>query len=177
MGCPAIIAGRLADLFGRKTVLVSAAGLFSVATTLEAASPDFLRHHVAAPSLSEGRRGDANRYRPLADLIPARRRGAMVAAAYAGVGLGKTVVSQWLPCSYRWRLAFTSCYRPPDPYRHHHSARLRRPRTRRPSSARGVRGRRNEDWRTSHGLARCLCISTFHGLNPRHTEPLSLASP
>ena len=92
MGAGAMIAGRLADLAGRKTVLTSAAGLFSIATTLGATSQDFTGFAVWRLIACLG----IGAVMPtgvtlLADLVPAKRRGAMVAAAYAGVGLGTTV--------------------------------------------------------------------------------------
>ncbi|MGO4587600.1 MFS transporter [Paenarthrobacter sp. 2TAF44] len=92
MGMGAIIAGRLADVLGRKTVLTSAAGLFSIATTLGATSPDFtaftMWRLVACFGIGAVMPTGVTL---LADLVPAKRRAAMVAAAYAGVGLGTTV--------------------------------------------------------------------------------------
>lgn len=92
MGIGAMIAGRLADLVGRKTVLASAASIFCIATTFGATSPDFtvfiMWRLVACLGIGAVMPTGVTL---LADLVPAKRRGAMVAAAYAGVGLGTTV--------------------------------------------------------------------------------------
>lgn len=92
MGIGALIAGRLADRFGRRTMLAIGAVLFSSATALGATSGDFTAFTAWRLIASLG----MGAVMPigmtlLADLVPAKRRAAMVAAAYAAVGLGTTV--------------------------------------------------------------------------------------
>lgn len=92
MGIGALIAGRLADRFGRRTMLTVGALLFSSATALGATSADFTAFTGwrLVASLGMGAVMPIG-MTLLADLVPARRRAAMVAAAYAAVGLGTTV--------------------------------------------------------------------------------------
>ncbi|NLT25802.1 MAG: aromatic acid/H+ symport family MFS transporter, partial [Microbacteriaceae bacterium] len=86
MGLGAIVGGRLADRFGRKIVIVVAAGIMSVGTALGATAADFGQFTAWRVFASLG----IGAVMPLAitllaDLVPERRRGAMVAAGYAAV--------------------------------------------------------------------------------------------
>lgn len=89
MGVGALIAGRLADLIGRKTVFIWAAALFSVATALGATSGDFaaftLWRWIACLGMGSTM-ASANAL--LSELVPKRNRAALLAVAYAFVGLG-----------------------------------------------------------------------------------------
>ncbi|MBT2486526.1 MULTISPECIES: MFS transporter [unclassified Microbacterium] len=91
MGIGALIAGRLSDRFGRRSMLVASALLLSVATFLGATAADFTAFTAWRILASLG----MGAVMPLAitllaDLVPARRRSALIAAAYVGVGLGTT---------------------------------------------------------------------------------------
>lgn len=91
MGVGALIAGRLADVLGRKSVLLAAGVLCSTGTALGATSPDFVAFIIWRLIACVG----IGAVMPtgvtlLADLVPSRHRGALVAAAYAGIGLGTT---------------------------------------------------------------------------------------
>ncbi|WP_328531317.1 MFS transporter [Nocardioides sp. NBC_00368] len=92
MGLGALVAGRLADQWGPKAVLVGATLVFGSGTILGATSGDFTTFTVwrLLACLGMGA-AMATGNTLLADLIPATRRSAMLAAAYAGVGLGVTV--------------------------------------------------------------------------------------
>ena len=92
MGLGAVVAGRLADLWGRKAVLVGTTVVFGVGTTLGATSTDFTSFTAwrLIACLGMGAAMAAGNTL-LADLVPAKRRSALLAAAYAGVGLGVTV--------------------------------------------------------------------------------------
>jgi AAHS family 4-hydroxybenzoate transporter-like MFS transporter len=91
MGIGALAGGRAADRVGRKNLLVGATVLFSVTTALGATSQDFTTFVIWRLIACLG----IGAVMPigmtlLADLVPARRRAAMITAAYAGVGLGVT---------------------------------------------------------------------------------------
>lgn len=92
MGLGAIVAGRLADRIGRKSVIVASGMLLSVATALGALSNDFTAFATWRLIACLGMGAVMPMAMTLlADLVPAKRRSAMIAAAYAGVGLGTTV--------------------------------------------------------------------------------------
>lgn len=91
MGIGAFAAGRLADRWGRKSVLVAAGFLFSTTTALGGTADDYTAFTIWRLIACFG----IGAVLPtavtlLADLVPERRRGAMIAAAYAGLGLGTT---------------------------------------------------------------------------------------
>ncbi|MFI5718948.1 MFS transporter [Nocardia sp. NPDC051750] len=92
MAVGALVAGRLADLFGRKSVLVSATLLFAVTTALGATSANFTAftawRFLACLGIGAVMPTGITL---LADLAPARQRASLVAAGYAGVGLGTVV--------------------------------------------------------------------------------------
>ena len=92
MGVGSFVAGRLADRWGRKNVLVGAGFVLSVATMLGGAAGDYtmfvLWRLIACLGIGAIL---PTAVTLLADLVPERRRGAMIAAAYAGLGLGTTV--------------------------------------------------------------------------------------
>ncbi|HWI32503.1 MAG TPA: MFS transporter [Microbacterium sp.] len=92
MGLGALVAGRLSDIWGRRIVIIGATSTFAVGTALGATSGDFSAF-VAWRLLACLGMGAAmaSGSTLLADLVPAKRRSAMLAAAYAGVGLGTTV--------------------------------------------------------------------------------------
>ncbi|MEU1984537.1 MFS transporter [Nocardia sp. NPDC019395] len=92
MAVGALVAGRLADLFGRKSILVSATLLFAVTTALGATSANFTTftawRFLACLGIGAVMPTGITL---LADLAPARQRASLVAAGYAGVGLGTVV--------------------------------------------------------------------------------------
>lgn len=92
MGIGAIVAGRLADVFGRKTILATAAMLFGAATALGGTSSDLnsftVWRWIACLGMGAAMAG-ANAL--ISELVPKQRRSAMLAIAYAGVGLGTSV--------------------------------------------------------------------------------------
>ena len=92
MGVGSFVAGRLADRWGRKNVLVGSGFVLSVATMLGGAAGDYtmftLWRLIACLGIGAIL---PTAVTLLADLVPERRRGAMIAAAYAGLGLGTTV--------------------------------------------------------------------------------------
>lgn len=92
MAIGAFAGGRLADRWGRKFLLVLVGLLFSGATALGGTATDFTMFALWRLLACLG----IGAVLPtamtlLADLVPENRRGAMVAAAYAGLGLGTTV--------------------------------------------------------------------------------------
>lgn len=92
MGIGALISGRLSDLLGRKVVLIAAGLLFAIGTGLGGTSPDFnmfmtwrfLACLGIGAVLPTG-------VALLSDLIPGKQRVAMVAASYAGLGIGTSL--------------------------------------------------------------------------------------
>lgn len=91
MGIGAFAAGRLADRWGRKSLLVAVGFLFSITTALGGTADDYTAFTIWRLIACFG----IGAVLPtavtlLADLVPERRRGAMIAAAYAGLGLGTT---------------------------------------------------------------------------------------
>ncbi|WP_394194460.1 MFS transporter [Microbacterium foliorum] len=92
MGLGALIAGRLSDLLGRKAVLVATTTLFASATALGATSPDFMAFTAwrLLACLGMGA-AMATSSTLVADLVPPRRRAALLATAYAAVALGTTL--------------------------------------------------------------------------------------
>ncbi|QZY50625.1 MFS transporter [Leucobacter tenebrionis] len=92
MGVGALVAGRAADRWGRKPVLVTTTLLFGAGTALGASSTDFASFSAwrLLACLGMGA-AMATGNTLLADLMPPRRRSAMLATAYAFVGLGTTV--------------------------------------------------------------------------------------
>ncbi|HJX79355.1 MFS transporter [Glutamicibacter sp.] len=92
MGLGAVVAGGLSDRWGRKSVLIGSVILFGGATALGGTSGDFTAFafwRILACLGMGAAMASGNTL--LADLVPERRRAALVAAAYAGVGLGTTV--------------------------------------------------------------------------------------
>lgn len=91
MGLGAFLGGRLADRLGRKVVLVAAGVLFSATTALGGTSNDFttftLWRLIACIGIGAILPAGMTL---LADLVPEKRRGAFIAASYAGLGLGTT---------------------------------------------------------------------------------------
>jgi AAHS family 4-hydroxybenzoate transporter-like MFS transporter len=91
MGIGAFVGGRLADRWGRKSILVAAGVLFSVATALGGTAADFtvftLWRFIACLGIGAILPAGMTL---LADLVPAKRRAALIAASYAGLGLGTT---------------------------------------------------------------------------------------
>ncbi|SCC30355.1 MFS transporter, AAHS family, 4-hydroxybenzoate transporter [Pseudarthrobacter enclensis] len=111
MGLGALIAGRLADLLGRKSVLVAAGVLCSAGTAIGASSPDFAAfiawRLIACVGIGAVMPTGVTL---LADLVPSKQRGALVAAAYAGIGLGTTagaVLAGMILPAGGWRLLLT----------------------------------------------------------------------
>jgi MFS transporter, AAHS family, 4-hydroxybenzoate transporter len=92
MGLGAVVAGGLSDRWGRKFVLVGSVVVFGGATALGGTSGDFTAFAAwrILSCLGMGA-AMASGNTLLADLIPERRRAALLAMAYAGVGLGTTV--------------------------------------------------------------------------------------
>lgn len=92
MGLGAVVAGGLSDRWGRKFVLVVSVVVFGGATALGGSSGDFTAFAawriVACLGMGAAM---ASGNTLLADLMPERRRAALLATAYAGVGLGTTV--------------------------------------------------------------------------------------
>lgn len=91
MGLGAVLAGWLCDRWGRKSVLIASVVIFGGATALGGTSGDFTAF-AAWRILSCLGMGAAmvSGNTLLADLVPQRRRAALLAMAYAGVGLGTT---------------------------------------------------------------------------------------
>lgn len=92
MGLGAVVAGGLADRWGRKSVLIGSVVLFGGATALGGTAGDFSAFagwRIMACLGMGAAMASGNAL--LADLIPERRRAALIATAYAGVGLGTTV--------------------------------------------------------------------------------------
>ena len=92
MGLGAVVAGGLSDRWGRKSILIGSVVVFGGATTLGGTSGDFTAFAAwrILACLGMGA-AMASGNTLLADLIPERRRAALLAMAYAGVGLGTTV--------------------------------------------------------------------------------------
>lgn len=92
MGIGALISGRLSDIFGRKAVLIAAGLFFAIGTGLGGTSPDFTMFMVwrflaclgIGAVLPTG-------VALLSELIPGKQRPAMVAASYAGLGIGTSL--------------------------------------------------------------------------------------
>ena len=92
MGLGAVVAGGLSDRWGRKSVLIGSVVVFGGATALGGTSGDFTAFagwRILACLGMGAAMASGNTL--LADLIPERRRAALLATAYAGVGLGTTV--------------------------------------------------------------------------------------
>lgn len=92
MGLGAVVAGGLADRWGRKPVLIGSVLLFGGATALGGTSGDFSAFagwRILACLGMGAAMASGNTL--LADLVPERWRAALIATAYAGVGLGTTV--------------------------------------------------------------------------------------
>src|SRR5699024_135445 len=92
MGVGALIAGRLGDRWGRKAVLIAAAIFVSAGTALGGTAPDFYMFMIWRLVASLGIGG----VMPVAltlltELVPARRRAAMLTASFAGTGIGSAV--------------------------------------------------------------------------------------
>lgn len=92
MGLGAVLAGGLSDRWGRKSILIGGVVVFGGATALGGTSGDFTAFAAwrILACLGMGA-AMASGNTLLADLIPERRRAALLATAYAGVGLGTTV--------------------------------------------------------------------------------------
>ncbi|MDF9277922.1 MFS transporter [Arthrobacter sp. EH-1B-1] len=92
MGLGAVVAGGLSDRWGRKSVLIGSVVVFGGATALGGTAGDFTAFAAwrILACLGMGA-AMASGNTLLADLIPERRRAALLATAYAGVGLGTTV--------------------------------------------------------------------------------------
>ncbi|RSZ63868.1 MFS transporter [Corynebacterium hylobatis] len=92
MGLGSFLAGRLADRWGRKSILVVAGLLLSFGTIFGGTANNLnaftLWRFIACVGIGAVL---PTAVTLLADLVPERRRGAMIAAAYAGLGLGTTV--------------------------------------------------------------------------------------
>ncbi|QGU08771.1 4-hydroxybenzoate transporter PcaK (plasmid) [Corynebacterium occultum] len=92
MGLGSLVAGRLADQLGRKPVLVAAGFILSAMTILGGTAENFtmftIWRFIACVGIGAVL---PTAVTLLADLVPQKRRGAMVAASYAGLGLGTTV--------------------------------------------------------------------------------------
>src|SRR5699024_784593 len=92
LGIGALVSGRLSDLLGRKVVLIAAGLLFAIGTGLGGTSPDFNMFMIwrflaclgIGAVLPTG-------VALLSDLIPGKQRAAMVAASYAGLGIGTSL--------------------------------------------------------------------------------------
>lgn len=92
MGLGAVVAGGLADRCGRKSVLIGSVVVFGGATALGGTSGDFTAFAAWRILACVGMGAAmASGNTLLADLMPERRRAALLATAYAGVGLGTTV--------------------------------------------------------------------------------------
>ncbi|CAH0225351.1 3-hydroxybenzoate transporter MhbT [Arthrobacter sp. Bi26] len=108
MGLGAVVAGGMADRWGRKTVLIGSVVVFGGATALGGTSGDFTAFagwRILACLGMGAAMASGNAL--LADLIPERRRAALIATAYAGVGLGTTlgaVLAGALIPTSGWRL-------------------------------------------------------------------------
>lgn len=92
MGLGAVVAGGLSDRWGRKSVLIGSVLIFGGATALGGTSGDFTAFatwRILACLGMGAAMSSGNTL--LADLVPERRRAALLAASYAGVGLGTTV--------------------------------------------------------------------------------------
>lgn len=92
MGVGALIAGRLGDRWGRKAVLIAAAIFVSAGTALGGTAPDFYMFMIWRLVASLGIGG----VMPVAltlltELVPAKRRAAMLTASFAGTGIGSAV--------------------------------------------------------------------------------------
>lgn len=92
MGLGAVVAGALSDRWGRKSILIGSVIVFGGATALGGTSGDFTAFAAwrILACLGMGA-AMASGNTLLADLIPERRRAALLAGAYAGVGLGTTI--------------------------------------------------------------------------------------
>lgn len=91
MGLGSLVAGRLADRWGRKTVLVVAGLILATMTMLGGTAENLTMFTVWRLLACVGIGAVVpTAVTLLADLVPKKRRGAMVAAAYAGLGLGTT---------------------------------------------------------------------------------------
>ncbi|MFL4473742.1 MFS transporter [Paeniglutamicibacter sp. MACA_103] len=92
MGLGAVAAGGLSDRWGRKSVLICSVLIFGGATALGGTSGDFSAFAAwrILACLGMGA-AMASGNTLLADLVPEHRRAALLATAYAGVGLGTTV--------------------------------------------------------------------------------------
>src|SRR5690625_5225127 len=92
MGLGALISRRLSDLLGRKIVLIAAGLFFALGTGLGGTSPDFNMFMIwrflaclgIGAVLPTG-------VALLSELIPGKQRAAMVAASYAGLGIGTSL--------------------------------------------------------------------------------------
>ncbi|QRQ78664.1 MULTISPECIES: MFS transporter [Glutamicibacter] len=92
MGLGAIISGALSVRWGRKTILILSVVIFGSATALGGTSADFTQFVIWRLLGCVGMGAAmASGNTLLADLVPARSRAALLAAAYAGVGLGTTI--------------------------------------------------------------------------------------
>lgn len=91
MGVGAVVAGRLADRFGRKSMTILAMILLGVATVAVATAPNVEMFAFWRIVSSLGLGGVMPAVLTLlADLVPSANRGQLVAIVYAGVGLGTT---------------------------------------------------------------------------------------
>ena len=92
MGVGAFIAGRLSDQWGRKSILVASGTLMAMATFAGSTAENFTLftfwRFLACLGIGAVL---PTAFTLLSDLVPKKRRGAMVAAAYAGVGLGSAL--------------------------------------------------------------------------------------
>lgn len=92
MGLGALISGRLSDLLGRKIVLIAAGLFFALGTGLGGTSPDFnifmIWRFLACLGIGAVL---PTGVALLSELIPGKQRAAMVAASYAGLGIGTSL--------------------------------------------------------------------------------------
>lgn len=92
MGLGALTAGKISDRWGRKTTLIGAGLIMSAATYLGSTSVDFtwftIWRFLACLGIGAVL---PTAFALLADLVPKKSRGGMVAASYAGIGLGSAV--------------------------------------------------------------------------------------